>query len=47
MFKKNTDTNDASFCFKCNQSGHVKKDCPLLKPNANFNNFKKKKKKTF
>ena len=42
MFKKNKDTNDTPLCFKCNKPGHMKKDCPPLKPKANFNNFKKK-----
>ena len=35
-FKKNKDTNDNPICFKCNKSGHIKKDCPLLKYKGNF-----------
>jgi len=35
------DSNDTSLCFKCNKSGHMKKDFPLLMPKANFNNFNK------
>ena len=35
-FKKNKDTNDNPLCFKCNKLGHMKKDCPLLKPKENL-----------
>ena len=33
-------------CFNCNKSGHIKKDCPLLKNKGKFkfNKFNKKKK---
>jgi len=43
-FKKNKDT---PLCFKCNKSGHMKKNCPLLKPKDNFNKFNNFKKKAF
>jgi len=35
-FKKNKDINDSPLCY-CNKPGHMKKNCPLLKPKANFN----------
>ena len=44
-FKKNKDTNDNLFYFKCNKSDHMKKDCSLLKPKGNFKSFNKFKKK--
>ena len=42
-FKKNNETNDTFLCFICNKSGYMK-DCPLHKPEVNFNKFNKLKK---
>ena len=46
-FKKNKDTNDNPICFKCNKSGHIKKNCLLLKYKGNFKSKKFEKKKDY
>ena len=46
---KSSSTNQTSIkCYECDQSGHMKKDCPKLKNDKNKNTFEKfKKKKAF
>ena len=34
-------------CFNCNKTGHMKKDCPLLKNKGKFKNKKFRKKKDY
>ena len=34
-------------CFNCNKTGHMKKDCPLLKSKGKFKSKKFKKKKDY